>query len=119
MDSKTGLGLAGIGLAVFLFLIGYRQTVGARKERVRASNVDVQKILLRRVVLERYAPNVADIARIIEGKAREFRVRPDDLLSEEQILNGLYTSVVESDLIPPEQRREAIDRISQAFAEAE
>ncbi len=42
----------GIVVSVGLFLIGYRQTVGARKERVTNANQEVEKILVRRIVLE-------------------------------------------------------------------
>ena len=96
------LGIAGIAVSVGLFFLGYRQTIGARKERTRSANEEIEKILVRRIVLEEYAPRVEDIARLIDGKARDFHVRPMDLLSEGQLLNNIFTRVVETDFIPRE-----------------
>jgi hypothetical protein len=59
------------------------------------------------------------VARLLEGKARDFRVRADDLLSEGQILNAVYTRVIESDLIPADQRTEIVDRIAPALTQSE
>lgn len=113
------LGILGILVSVLLFFVGYRQTVGAKKERIAACNSEVQKILVRRIVLESYTPTRIDVGRLLDGKARDFRVRSDDLLSEAQVLNGVYTRVVESDLIPAEQRHEILNRIVPALVETE
>lgn len=113
--------LAGIGIlvSVLLFVVGYRQTVGAKKERTRGANADVEKTVVRRIVLEGYTPTRADIARLLQGKARDFRVGEDELLSEAQLLNSVYTRIVESDLIPTDQREEILKRIVPALAETE
>lgn len=113
------LGAAGILVSVLLFIVGYRQTVGAKKERTRGANTDVEKVVVRRIVLEGYAPTRADIARLLQGKARDFRVAEDELLSEGQLLNTVYTRIVESDLIPTDQREEILKRILPALAETE
>jgi hypothetical protein len=113
------LGAAGILVSVLLFIIGYRHTVGAKKERTRGANTDVEKIVVRRIVLEGYTPTRADIARLLQGKARDFRVADDELLSEGQLLNTVYTRIVESDLIPTDQREEILKRIVPALAETE
>lgn len=113
------LGAAGILVSILLFLVGYRQTVGAKRERIRAANADVEKILVRRVVLEGYTPSRSDVARLLQGKARDFRVSDDELLSEAQVLNSVYTRVVESDLIPTDQREDILKRIVPALTDAE
>lgn len=115
----TFLSILGIAVSFVLFLIGYRQTIGAKKERIATCNAEVEKILLRRLILEGYAPNRLDIERLVDGKARDFRVPPDDLLSVQQILNTLYTRIVESDLVPAEERRSMVERITPALAESE
>lgn len=102
----------GIGISIILFLIGYRQTVGAKKERVRAANTDIEKTLLRRTVLEAYKPTVPDIVRLIEGKARDHRVRIADLLSPSQFLVTLFTRIVESDFVTSDQRETILERIN-------
>jgi hypothetical protein len=113
------LGIAGILVSVLLFLIGYRQTVGAKKERVGACNQALEKILVRRIVLESHAPAPLDIERLIQGKARDYRVRPADLFSVSQTLNAVYTRITESDLIPAESRQTILDRILPALTESE
>jgi hypothetical protein len=109
----------GIAVSIFLFLIAYRQTIGAKKERIKLANSEVEKIMVRRIVLESYAPKLIDISRLIEGKARDFRVKVGDLLSESQIMNCIYTRIVETDLIPHNQREEIFSRIIPILEEAE
>ncbi len=110
------LGILGILVSVFLFLIGYRQTIGARKERIVGANAHLERTLVRRVVLEKHRPSQVELSRLIEGKARDYRVRPSDLLSESQLVNTIYTRVTESELIPGEQREEILERIAPALA---
>jgi hypothetical protein len=109
----------GIVVSLILFLVGYRQTVGAKKERASACNAELEKILVRRLVLERYSPTRTDVERLIEGKARDFRVSSDDLLSSSQVLNAVYTRVVESELISAEQRVALIEMVLPALTETE
>ena len=115
----TLLAVVGILVSLVLFFIGYRQTVGARKERIFACNAEIEKILLRRIVLESYSAAGLDVERLIAGKARDFRIRPDDLLTPAQTLNSVYTRIMESDLLPAEQRRQILERIVPALTEAE
>lgn len=119
MTGDYFLGILGIVISVALFLIGYRQTVGAKKERLISANDEIEKILVRRVVLEGYVPKTADIVRLTEGKARDFRVSAADMLAAEQVLNTLFARIVESDLIPQDRRDEILKRIMPAVVEAE
>lgn len=105
----------GIFVSVFLFVLGYRQTIGARKERVKACNEKLIETILRRIILEKYTPKKDDVKRLIEGKARDYKVKQKDLLSEDQILNTIYTRIFENDLISQEQRDENIERLSALF----
>jgi len=105
----------GIFVSLFLFILGYRQTIGARKERVKACNEKLIETILRRIILEKYTPKKDDIRRLIEGKARDYKVKHKDLLSEDQILNTIYTRIFENDLISQDQRDENIERLSALF----
>ncbi|MBB6326009.1 hypothetical protein FHS59_001637 [Algoriphagus iocasae] len=105
----------GIFVSVFLFILGYRQTIGARKERVKTCNEKLIETILRRIILEKYNPKKDDVKRLIEGKARDYKVKQKDLLSEDQILNTIYTRIFENDLISQEQRDENIERLSALF----
>ncbi|EJL6724584.1 hypothetical protein NMS00_001871 [Vibrio alginolyticus] len=113
---QTGLGIL---VSLILFVVGYRQTIGAKKERAKNANSSILRAVMRRMVLEDYVPIYKDISRIVEGKAREFQVSSNDLLSEEQVLNSLFTEVFDSDLISPTQRTEIETRISSVLNEAE
>lgn len=109
---QTGLGIL---VSLILFVIGYRQTIGAKKERSKNANSSIMRTMMRRMVLEDYAPTYKDISRITEGKAREFYVSSNDLLSEEQILNSLYTEIFDSDLISSLQRTEIEKKLNDVF----
>jgi hypothetical protein len=71
------------------------------------------------MVLESYNPKYKDISRIIEGKAREFNTSNNDMLSEEQVLNSIFTEVFDSDLISPDQRVEIEARLDALFSTLE
>jgi hypothetical protein len=79
----------------------------------------LHRALLRRMVLEDYSPKYQDVSRIIEGKAREFRVQTNELLAEEQVLTNLFTEVFDNDLIAPTQRIEIENRLNGVFEETE
>lgn len=113
------LSFLGVIVSITLFFIGYRQTIGAKKERISSAISEVEKILVRRIVLESYTPKLVDISRLIEGKARDFRVKVGDLLSESQIMNCIYTRILETDLIAQNQREEILLRIIPILEEAE
>lgn len=113
------LGVAGIVVSVGLFILGYRQTVGARMERAVAANADLERLLVRRVVLEGYAPNREALGRLLEAKARDARVPVGALHSEKQLLNTVYSRLLESDLIPPDRRDALLSQVVPALIVAE
>lgn len=106
------LSLLGIIVSVLLFLIGYRRTIGAKKQRIRNANSEIEKILIRRISLEGYQPSLNDISKLISGKSAEHKVRKSDLQSEEQILNNLFTKIIETDFITADKRNEIINRLT-------
>lgn len=113
------LAVLGTAVSILLFVIAHRQTIGARQERVHSANDEIEKILVRRIVLEGFDPTQEEIVRLIDTKARDFRVRPSDLLSDSQFMNNIYTRIVESDFILREQRQQILDRISHSIEVAE
>lgn len=106
----------GIAVSILLFWLSYRQTIGAKKERTKNANKSLHRAVMRRMVLEDYKPKYKDVSRIIEGKAREFNTSPNDMLSEEQVLNSIFTEVFDSDLISPSQRTEIENRLDTLFS---
>src|SRR5947208_416744 len=92
---NLALGLLGIIVSLVLFLVGYRQTIGARKERISSANVAVERILIRRIVHEEYNPTLAEVTRLLEGKAQDLRVRAESLFDETQVLTAAFTRIME------------------------
>ena len=111
---QTGMGIL---VSLALFLIGYRQSIGARKQRAKAANASLVRALLRRVVLEEYEPRLPDLHRLLEGKALEYQVRVSDLMTDEQLLHFVFTNVFDSELIAPEKRAEVESRLRAAHEE--
>ena len=104
----VGLSVLGILVSILLFLIGYRKTVGAKRERINSANLEIEKILIRRIVQESFKPSANDISRLIEGKARDHRVKSGSLYSVAQVLNSIYTRIVETDFLPQGQREQIL-----------
>jgi hypothetical protein len=113
------LGILGIIISIGTFLIGYRQTVGAKKERVRAANDEIEKIMVRRIVLEHLVPSTEIISRLMEAKSRDFRVKVSDIYSESQMLNTIFTRIMETDLIAKEQRDKVVENIEPILLKSE
>lgn len=107
----------GIVVSVALFLAGYRQTIGAKKERVRSANNAVNKALLRRLVLDNYTPRITEIDRLLQGKASEFRVSIAELNSTEQVLTQVFTEIFDNEFIASGRRVDIENRMSEAFDE--
>jgi hypothetical protein len=119
LGSDWLLGALGIAVSVGLFLVGYRQTVTARRERAHAAEVELERILVRRIVLESYRPTSLDLRRLIQGKARDYRIRRGDIVSEAPLLIAIFTRITETDFIPHSEREEALARLTPAITEAE
>jgi hypothetical protein len=109
----------GVCVSVFLFGLSYRKIFGAKKERIRAANSELEKVLVRRIVLENHSSSFEEIDRLLEGKARDYQVKPSELLSEAQLANTIYTRVVENDFILADRRQELIERLDKLIASIE
>jgi hypothetical protein len=112
----TLISVVGIAISLVLFLFEWRRTIGAQRVRISAINDELKRVLIGRVVLEKYKPTILDISRLIEGKATDNKVSSGDLLSERQILNIMFARIFENELIPVEQKEEILKRIENAFA---
>lgn len=104
-------------LSVLFFLVGYRRTVGARKERGRAAEAEIQRLLTRRAIVDGYTPSRRDVIRLIETKARLHRVKAGDLPSEHQLLVAVYVDVLENEFVAPGHRTDVLVRIEGVLAE--
>jgi hypothetical protein len=109
----------GTAVSVGLFLIGYRQTVGARRERAKAASAELERTLLKRVLLEGYDPSPSGVARYIDAKAREHNVRSTDLNSVADTLADVYGRVLDDDFIKADQRSASLSRLTAAIERSE
>lgn len=120
MDLSLFLGALGVILTVIFFVIGYRQTIGARRERARAANKLLVDTLFRRLALEdEFSLSRVDVVKLISGWAITARVRSTDIHSIREVEDLLLSRAVESDYITQAQRRNISNRITRIFAEEE
>jgi hypothetical protein len=118
LDLPTLLSVLGVVLTILFFVVGYRQTIGARKERARAANKSVTDVLFRRLTLENeFALDIADIDKLISGWAIDSRARLDDMYGLEDLETVLLARIVESDYLSEEQRKAVISRLRAMFKE--
>jgi hypothetical protein len=115
-DLPTLLSVLGVVLTIAFFGIGYRQTIGARRERARAANKSVTDVLFRRLTLEdEFTLSAPGIDKLLRGWALEARVRDSDMLNTEDLEATLVARVLENDYITAEQRRSIMQRIRGLF----
>lgn len=116
LDVGTLSGVIGVFLTIIFFMIGYRQTIGARKERAAAANREIIETLLRRFILEgNFRIEIDGIHKFLLGKAIEHRIQIDDLYSISEFEGAIFGRILESDLITPENRRIVSEKIVESF----
>ena len=112
------LGVTGIVVSVLTFILGYRQTIGARQERLRSLDRTVTNTLLKRLILADKELTWTDVEREVAGKAVEARIAATALRQPESIVDYLYSAVLESDLISSADRERALGTLNDLKANA-
>jgi hypothetical protein len=107
--------IAGIGVSVILFVLGYRSTIGARKERVKAARAEIVRVLLRLVAVDGNELTPIILNRTIAGIAAQQGVEAVAVGPPSLIANLLYAEVMKSDLMGGDAREVVRDRIEGAF----
>jgi len=115
-DLGTLSGVLGVILTVVFFFVGYRGTIGARKERAAAANLEIVETFLRRFTLDSsFTLQYDEIERFVAGKALNNRVKVADVYSMDEIFSLLYSNVVSSDYVGPKTRRSVLEKLSRCF----
>ncbi len=115
-DVGTLSGVLGVVLTVLFFVVGYRQTVGAKKERASAANKEILDVLSRRFVLERdFQMEFEELNKFLSGKGIEHKIGISDIFSLGEFECALIARIIESDYVDPENRRAIIIRINNSF----
>lgn len=116
LDVGTLSGVIGVILTIVFFVLGYRQTIGAKKERASAANKNITETLLRRFTLEEgFSIRPDGLEKIIIAKAIEYRVHPSDLHSLQNIENIIYGKIIDSDHIDQDKRKAILEKIEHSF----
>jgi hypothetical protein len=115
-DLGTLSGVLGVILTVVFFAVGYRQTIGARKERAGAANREILETLLRRFTLDSdFSLRYNEIEKFITGKALDNRVKRSDIFSIDEIYPIVYSRVVSSDYISASKRKSVLEKLGACF----
>jgi hypothetical protein len=115
-DLGTLSGVLGVVLTIVFFFIGYRGTIGARKERATSTNREIVDTLLRRFTLDTsFSLQYDEIERFVAGKALSNRVKLTDVFSMEEIFSLLYSQVISSDYVGPKIRKTVLEKLNKCF----
>jgi hypothetical protein len=103
-------------LSVVSFAIGYRRAVSARRERARAAEDDLSKTLLKRVIVDGYRPSTTELGYLLQSKVRQQKVKLGDLPTELQIMQRLYSEVLETEFIARKQREQLLVDVDEVIS---
>src|SRR4051794_7395347 len=102
--AEAGLGVAGIVISLITFWLGYKQTIGAKQERIRATDAEIVATVMKRILLEDFEPTRQELDRFIRGKALSNRLSVSDLRQTRDLVSVLWARLLEDDLVTPERR---------------
>lgn len=108
MDGGTWVSIA---VSVVLAFVGYRQTIGARQERIRKANGEVDAVLFKRAVSDGLVLTAPELDALLVTKAHDNRVSTRTLLSLEVFRKLLLGRVLESDLIGVPERQQLVAKL--------
>jgi len=100
----------GLGVPIITFLITYKKTVGARRERERTAYREIISIMVKLVAHEQINPNLDVISGLIRSKAREYNVNID-IPSLPTIFEDVMTKFVENEFISQDVKKNLIDKV--------
>ncbi len=66
----------GVVVSVVLAYLGYRQSIGVKRERAHMAERELVRTVLKRMLLEHYDPTLDELAHVIDAIGRERDVPP-------------------------------------------
>ncbi|RJO65973.1 MAG: hypothetical protein C4523_14560 [Myxococcales bacterium] len=106
---ETIIGTAvGVFVSLAIFIVTYKQTISASKERAKTASKEVEDILIRRMIKENYKPSLDHIENLIRGKALEHNVSPNKLISTKELIFKVFSRVFEHEYLSVSERETAI-----------
>jgi hypothetical protein len=114
LDAKDVLlWLLGLAVSLLTFWLGYRKTIGARQERARQANTELERLVLRSILLDQNRLSADDIQAIRRAKASDFQVSLAQLSDTSLLLDIIFLRVSENDYIETKAKRAAVRHIRQ------
>lgn len=105
------LGILSILVSVVTFIITYRQTIGARKERAKNAAAEVRKLLYRNLIVEGSFPTLENLERILSAKVYEHSIKSTDLPDAADFIDFTYGRIVEDELIKSDQKEKLVQKV--------
>lgn len=102
---------AGVLITVTVFIISYRKTIRARKERVKSANKEIVAIMARSIANPKINIDKKIIQGIIRSKSREYKVSIDDLNDVFIILEDVMTTYIENEFISEKIKNTLIQKV--------
>lgn len=119
LDGQTIFSIAiGLVVSVVTFWIGYRQTIGAREERLRSANLGLASSVLRRIAVEREQMPVAHYEAIRRATAYRGSVAVRRLHEFSQSLDIATLDTLSSDFLDTSSKNAIIQLIDDSRATA-
>jgi len=111
------IGLVGILITLLVFMISYRRTIGARKERIKSANRETVTILARTIANSQIGVDEQMVQGVIRSKAREHNVSVGDLNNLFIILEDVMTKYIENEFISEDVKNTLVEKVKKLLAE--
>jgi len=98
-------------LSLLLFILGYRKTIGSKIERIKNTNTELEKAIIRGFIVENRMPGFDEIKNAIEGLAMCNKLKNIDLYSPVEILQVATARIMTSEMLSPKQRDEYLAKV--------
>jgi hypothetical protein len=111
--------VVGAVLSLSLFVITYRRTISATKERAAHAHIEVVRILIRNLLNLGRVLTISEINHVLQTKARENRIKVSDMPDEMSYVYSLQCRVAEDEMLSAEDRKDLFKKIQDFIDENE
>jgi hypothetical protein len=111
-DGQTIVSIAlGAALTIVTFWIGYRKTIGAQDERLRAASAELCASVIKRVAVEREVMTAEQFAAIRQAKSYKAQVQTEKLISFDNALNTALLETIDNNFLDSASKKTIIELI--------
>lgn len=105
-----------VGIITIYYTVVYRSTK-VDTEKARNARKEIESTLLRSIIQQGLDPSLTEIQRMINSKAREYSISPEQIAHSKEIVEDIYTKTVESDFIVPRLKKRIIPVLNKILSE--